>query len=120
MVRRPPQRSRRLKALNKADTTPKLLRLIGLGARGRLVVVGVDQVRSAAQRGKLEIALVAPDASRNSLDKVVPLLKAKGIEIIEGLSASQLGAAVDRDSVAVIGITDPALAKGIKETASVE
>ena len=56
----------------------KVLGLVGLGIRGRRAVVGVQQVRDAARRGKLKLALVAGDASKNSMDKVVPLLTARG------------------------------------------
>ena len=81
---------------------------------GRLVVIGVQLVRDAAQRGKLLVAVVAPDASRNSLDKVVPMLRAKRIGMIEGPSAAELGAAVGRESTAAVGVVDPQLAKGIR------
>ena len=104
-------------------TTRKLLRLLGVGMNGRLVVVGVQRVRDAAQRGKLRLAVVAPDASHNSLDKVVPMLRAKNIRMIEGPSASELGAAVGRESTAAVGVVDPQLAKGIRalvESAPVE
>jgi ribosomal protein L7Ae-like RNA K-turn-binding protein len=78
------------------------------------VVVGVQLVRDAAQRGKLKLAVVAPDASHNSLDKVVPMLRAKRIRMIEGPSARELGAAVGRESTAVVGVVDPQLAKGVR------
>ena len=81
---------------------------------GRLVVVGVQLVRDAAQRGKLKLAVVAPDASHNSLDKVVPMLRAKRIRMIEGPSARELGAAVGRESTAVVGVVDPQLARGVR------
>jgi ribosomal protein L7Ae-like RNA K-turn-binding protein len=97
-----------------ASTTARLLRLLGVGMNGRLVVVGVQQVRDAAQRGKLKLAVIAPDASHNSLDKVVPMLRAKHIRMIEGPSASELGAAVGRESTAAVGVVDPQLAKGIR------
>jgi ribosomal protein L7Ae-like RNA K-turn-binding protein len=106
-----------------APTSRKLLRLLGLGLNGRLVLVGVQQVRDAAQRGKLRLAVVAPDASRNSLDKVVPMLRAKKISMIDAPSASQLGAAVGRESTVVVGVVDPQLARGIRalvESAPVE
>jgi ribosomal protein L7Ae-like RNA K-turn-binding protein len=97
-----------------ASTTSKLLRLLGVGMNGRLVIVGVQQVRDAALRGKLKLAIVAPDASHNSLNKVVPMLRAKHIRMIEGPSASELGAAVGRESTAAVGVVDPQLAKGIR------
>ncbi len=92
----------------------KLLGLIGLGVRGRGAVVGVQQVREAARRGKLQLAIAAPDASRNSLEKVLPLLRARGIIVIAGPSASELGSAVGRETTAVVGIVDRGLAKGIR------
>ncbi|MDQ3697986.1 MAG: ribosomal L7Ae/L30e/S12e/Gadd45 family protein [Gemmatimonadota bacterium] len=92
----------------------KLLGLLGLGRRGRLVVVGVEQVRDAAKRGTLLLAVVAPDASRHSLAKVVPLLRARRIRYIEGPTAAELGAVVGRVTTAAVGVVDRNLAKGIR------
>lgn len=90
-----------------------MLRLVGLGVRSRGAVVGVQQVRDAALRNRLAFAVVAPDASRHSLDKVLPLLAARRVRWIEALSASALGAAVGRETTAAVGIVDRQLAKGI-------
>jgi ribosomal protein L7Ae-like RNA K-turn-binding protein len=98
-----------------AASKRKVLGLIGLGLRGRLAVVGVQMVREAAKRGRLEVALVASDAAQNSLDKISPLLGAKRVPVIGVFSASELGDVAGRESVAVIGVTDAGLAKGIKE-----
>ena len=98
-----------------ADLQRRLLGLVGLGVRGRGVVIGVEQVRSAAQRGKLLYAVVAPDASRHSLEKVVPLLTAKRIGYVEGPTAAEVGAAVGREQTAAVGIVDWNLARGIRE-----
>jgi len=89
------------------ETVPKLMGLINLGLRGRLAVVGVQRVREAAVRGRLALAIVAPDASRHSLDKVVPLLDARRIRRMRGPGMAQLGAAA-------VGIVDHQLAKGIR------
>jgi len=93
----------------------RVLRLIGLGVRARTVVVGVEQVRAAAKKGNLVFALVAPDASENSRDKVVPLLRARRVKFVEGPTAAQLGAAVGREQTAAVGVTDAQLARGIRE-----
>ncbi len=93
----------------------KVLGLVGLGVRGRLAVVGVEQVREQARKGGLHLALVARDVSRHSLDKVLPLLRAKGVWIIEWPSAAELGAGVGRESTAAVGIVDQALARGIRD-----
>ena len=91
----------------------KALGLVGLGLRGRMAVVGVAQARDAAKHGKLKVALVASDASKNSLDKITGLFKAHGVPMIVDLSASELGGMTGREAVAVIGVTDRGLAKGI-------
>jgi ribosomal protein L7Ae-like RNA K-turn-binding protein len=92
----------------------KVLGLVGLGARGRLVVVGTEQVKIAAQKGSLQMALVAQDVSRHSLEKVVPVLRARRVEMVEWPSAAELGGAVGRETTAAIGIVDQALARGIR------
>jgi ribosomal protein L7Ae-like RNA K-turn-binding protein len=95
----------------------RILRLIGLGVRSRNVVVGIEQVRQAARKGKLAFAIVAPDASVNSRDKIVPLLRARGIKFVEGPTAAELGAAVGREQTAAVGVLDAQLARGIGELA---
>lgn len=95
----------------------RLLGLLGLGFRGRLAVVGVEQVRDAARRGKLKLAIIASDASGNSVDKVIPLLRAKRIRFMEGPTAATLGAALGRRPMAAVGIVDGNLARGILDVA---
>jgi ribosomal protein L7Ae-like RNA K-turn-binding protein len=92
----------------------KVLGLAGLGVRGRLAVIGVERVREAAAKGTLRLAIVARDASKNSLGKVVPLLEAKRIRIVDGISAARLGAAVGKEATTVVGIVDAQLARGIR------
>ena len=98
-----------------AASERKLLGLLGLGLRARTALVGVEQVRNAARRGKLVLAVVAPDASQNSRDKVIPLLKAKRVRVIGWPYVAALGAAVGRNATAAIGIVDRDLARGIRE-----
>jgi ribosomal protein L7Ae-like RNA K-turn-binding protein len=96
-------------------TRQRLWRLLGLGVRGRGVVVGVQQVRVAARKNQVSLAIVASDASRNSAEKIVPLLNARRVRFVEVPSAAELGAAVGRDQTAVVGIVDPQLAAGVRE-----
>jgi ribosomal protein L7Ae-like RNA K-turn-binding protein len=97
------------------DDWRRVLSLVGLGARGRLTVVGVEQVRNAAIRDKLEYAVVALDASPHSLKKIVPMLRARRIGFAEGPSAAELGRAVGKESAAVVGIVDAHLAHGVRK-----
>lgn len=112
-VRKPRTRRERGRVID-AALRRRLLGLAGLGVRARNAVVGVEKVRAAALSGALKMALVAEDASRHSRDKVVPLLVAKGITMIDGFPASELGAVAGREATAAIGIVDGPLAKGIR------
>ncbi len=95
-------------------TRRKVLGLLGLGVRGRLVVVGAERVRLETLKGIVQLAVVALDVSRHSLDKVMPVLRARNIDVIEWPSAAELGGAVGRDTTAAVGIVDQALARGIR------
>ncbi|HEU4993562.1 MAG TPA: L7Ae/L30e/S12e/Gadd45 family ribosomal protein [Gemmatimonadaceae bacterium] len=95
--------------------TQRMLRMVGLGVRSRGAVVGVEQVREAAKRGKLALVVVASDASQHSLSKVVPLLVARRVRVVHAPSSSDLGRAVGRDQTAAVGIVDRQLAQGIRE-----
>jgi ribosomal protein L7Ae-like RNA K-turn-binding protein len=97
------------------DLARRVLRLVGLGVRSRGAVVGVEQVREAAKRGKLALAVVASDASQHSLSKVIPLLEARHVRIVRAPSASDLGHAVGREQTAAVGIVNRQLARGIRE-----
>ena len=98
-----------------AAVTRHVLRLIGLGVRSRGAVVGVERVRDAARRGRLALAVVARDASKHSLSKVVPLLAARRVRVISAPHAAELGRAVGREQTTVVGIVDQQLAQGIRE-----
>lgn len=92
----------------------KVLGLLGLGVRGRLVVVGAERVRIEALKGAVHFAVVASDVSRHSLDKVLPVLRARRIDVLEWPSSAELGEAVGRETTAAVGIVDQALAHGIR------
>ena len=92
----------------------KVKGLLGLGLRARLVVVGVEQVRVAVGKRTARIVLVADDASENSRGKVLPLLKARRVDVVGGISAVELGAAVGRETTAAVAVVDAALARGVR------
>ena len=97
-------------------TRRRVLRLLGLGVRSRGAVIGVEQVRESAKKNKVVFAVVASDASKNSLDKIVPLLNARRVRFIEVPSAVELGAAVGREQTVVVGIVDRQLAAGVRDS----
>ena len=93
--------------------TERVTRLLGLGLRAGRVVVGVAGVRSGLQRGEFACVVLASDASGRTFDKVTRLAHAKGVPLITGPQAAELGAKLGRPPVQAVGVEDPALAKGL-------
>ncbi len=93
----------------------RLAGILGLGARGRLLIAGVDMVREGIRKGTVELLIIAGDAAEHSRDKVLPLATAKQVAVLEGPSAVVLGRAIGKEQVAAVGVTDRRLAKGIRE-----
>ena len=95
----------------------RILSLIGLGIRAGSVVAGTAGVRAAIKRGDVTLVVVAEDHSRRTADKVVRLATAKGVEVVVGPCASDLGRILDRDAVEAVGVRDLKLAQGIRAVA---
>ena len=99
--------------------TDRLLGLLGLGYRGRRVVIGVDAVRKELQAGKIWCVVVADDASPRAMDKVVRLAAAKAVPLLTGPGAAAIGAQLGKPPVMAVGVRDRALADGIVPPAPV-
>jgi ribosomal protein L7Ae-like RNA K-turn-binding protein len=96
----------------------RLLGLLGLGYRGRRVVVGVDAVRKELQAGKCWCVVLAEDASPRAVDKVVRLASAKGVPLLLGPCAAAIGAQLGKPPVMAVGVRDRALAGGMVQLAT--
>ncbi len=96
-----------------------LLGLLGLGYRGRRIVVGVDAVRKELQSKRIWCVVVAEDASQRAVDKVVRLASAKGVPILAGPCAAAIGAQLGKPPVMAVGVRDRALANGMVPLAHV-
>ncbi|HEX9054423.1 MAG TPA: ribosomal L7Ae/L30e/S12e/Gadd45 family protein [Gemmatimonadales bacterium] len=94
-----------------------LLGLLGLGLRGRLVVVGVDPVRAELQTGKIRCVVLASDASPRAVAKVVRLAEGRGVPVVAGPAAAEIGGRLGRPPVMVVGVRDRGLADGILRAA---
>src|SRR5213596_330366 len=76
----------------------RLVRLLGLGARGGggRVVIGVSGVRAQLQRDGLSCVVLAADASPRTREKVERLARARRVPVLMGPVAERLGAGVGR------------------------
>jgi ribosomal protein L7Ae-like RNA K-turn-binding protein len=95
-----------------------LLALLGLGLRGRLVVVGVSGVRAELRGGGIRCVVLAADASPRAVDKVVRLAEGCGVPVVPGPAAAEIGGRLGRPPVMVVGVRDRGLADGILRAAS--
>ncbi len=90
---------------------------MGLAERAGMVIPGTDRVREAVREGRVRLVLLASDASRNSRDKLEPLLRAVGLRYGVIADRARLGAAVGRAPLSAVAITDGAMARRIDELA---
>jgi len=91
----------------------KLIRLLGLGLRAGRVVVGVTGVRAQLQRDGLSCVVLAADASARTREKVERLARARGVSVLAGPAALDLGAGLGRGPVQAVGVADAGLARGL-------
>jgi len=91
----------------------KLIRLLGLGLRAGRVVVGVTGVRAQLQRDGLSCVVLAADASARTREKVERLARARGVSVLAGPAALDLGAGLGRRPVQAVGVADAGLARGL-------
>lgn len=95
-------------------TTPEAaLRMLGLAERAGMVIPGTGRVREAVRSGRVRLVLLASDASRNSRDKLEPLLRAVGLGYAVIADRARLGAAVGRAPLSAVAVTDAAMARRI-------
>jgi ribosomal protein L7Ae-like RNA K-turn-binding protein len=89
--------------------------LLGFGARARSVVIGVAGVRARLRSGSVHCVVIAADASARTRDKVERLARARGVPVVRGPVAVELGAGLGRPPVQAVGVEDGALARGVVE-----
>lgn len=101
-----------------ADPARALADLIGLAARARAVVTGTDMVRRAVRDGEVVAVLMAADTAPGQAGKLVPLLEARGVPYAVCLTREELGAAIGRESVSSVGITQDGFARRARQLAA--
>ncbi|HEX3926796.1 MAG TPA: hypothetical protein VHW65_02270, partial [Gemmatimonadales bacterium] len=92
------------------EAMERLLRLLGLGVGGGLAVPGVDGTSALLARGECRMVVVANDASRRAVLKVVGAAKRAGVVVVDGPAATLLGSRLGKPPVMVVGVRDRALA----------
>jgi ribosomal protein L7Ae-like RNA K-turn-binding protein len=94
----------------------RVLALIGFALRARKVSFGREACKRAAQRGELRVLVVAADAGASAERDCLGNVRVPTVRLAADKRA--LGALAGRETLAVLGITDPHLAAGVCRTAA--
>lgn len=89
------------------------LDLVGLAHRAGRLAVGTHAVKDAARRGDLKAVVLARDATDNARERVLPLLRACGVPVVVCDAAADLGRAVGRPRLVVVGLKDTGFAERV-------
>lgn len=93
----------------------KILGLIGLAARARKVSYGADSVEMQIKKRKVNLIIVADDASKRTKDKFNKIALQYDIPIIVTENIEALSKAIGKSNKAVLGIEDINLSKEIQK-----
>ncbi len=93
----------------------RLEALLGLALRKRAVVFGRTACRRAAERGRLHLVLVAADAGSSAVRDGGISSNVTSLQV--RLDKVELGRMLGRAEIALLGITDPHFAAGLRECA---
>lgn len=77
-------------------------------------MVGTSGVREALRQGRVVLVVLAGDHARRTEEKVGRLARARGVPVLMGPPAGELGRWIGRAAVQAVGVQDRHLAAGIR------
>jgi ribosomal protein L7Ae-like RNA K-turn-binding protein len=84
-----------------------------LGVRAGQVVLGTSGVRAGLKLGEVRLVVLASDHSRRTEEKVGRLARARGVPVLLGPEAHELGRRLGRAPLQAVGVRDRHLAAGL-------
>lgn len=93
--------------------TEEIRGLLGLARKARGLVIGSRETRAGLHRGQVRLILLAADGSPRDRDRLQRVAEEHGIPARIVGTRDDLGQAIGRGGVSVVGVTDPNLAAGI-------
>ena len=85
------------------------LNYLGIAKRSGNLICGTDMVVKSLPAGKIQIILLASDASSNTKDKIIRKAYYYQIQVYDKFSSLELSQAVGASHLMVIGLTDEGL-----------
>jgi ribosomal protein L7Ae-like RNA K-turn-binding protein len=93
--------------------TEEIRGLLGLAKKAGSLVIGSRETRAGLHRGQVRLMLLAADGSPRDRERLERLAEEAGTPVRVAGPREELGRAVGRDSVSVVGVTDRNLAAGL-------
>lgn len=87
--------------------------LLGLARRAGRLCVGSRETRIGLHRGEVRLVILAGDASPRDRERVLRVAAEEGVPTRTLGDRGALGAAIGRDTVAVVGVRDAGMAEGL-------
>lgn len=92
----------------------RILDLIGLAARAGRVAFGTERVREAVRQGAARYVIIAADAAEGARDKLLPLLRARGVDHAIEFERWELGRALGRGPLSAVALLAGPLAERVQ------
>ena len=86
-------------------TESEALKLLGLARRAGAVVPGVEATRRSLEAGRVQLVLLATDASETQYRKVRALIRRRQVPVRWVSAKDTLGRCVGRSTLSVVGVT---------------
>lgn len=93
----------------------KALALLGIAQRAGAVVKGTDATRRALRKEEVRLVVLAEDGSEAQRKKVLPLARGQGVPMGVLGDRTELGAAVGKGPLTVVGVTRASFAKELQK-----
>lgn len=94
------------------------LKFLGLTRKSGNVIAGGNLTEVALKKGKLSLVILAADASEGTKKKFRAMAESHGVEVLEISTVDDLGQAIGKGQISVIGIADGRMSKKLKELCS--
>ena len=87
--------------------------LLGLARRARELAIGSREARVGMRRGEIRLLLLSADGSARDRERLLRVAEEERVPVRIVGSGAELGAAIGRGAVGVLGVRDRNLASGI-------
>lgn len=91
----------------------KFLKLLGIASKARKLILGTDAVLENIKSKKIDLVIIASDASEKTKEKIKYVCTNNGISVIEFSTIEELSLEVGKKNKAVIGIKDENFSKRV-------